>query len=176
MAIIGGWRLKYKKRPKKKPQAKKFKAYVKRNDRLSVLGYASYAEYLKSDDWARVRAEKLRRFRDCLLCGKPANQVHHMDYSHEVLLGLRPQLLVTLCEGCHERIEFAEGRVKRSLSDANTELRRLAHEAGLQRWLTMLKHQTVKRKKKARERAKPYLYAAARRAAEQAERRQRAKP
>jgi hypothetical protein len=172
MVIVGGWRLKYKKPPKpKKSDGKKFKEYRRRNDKLSQLGYAGYAEYLKGDDWKRVREDKLRRFPQCLLCERVANQVHHLDYSHEVLLGLRPQLLVTLCGDCHERIEF-DGGEKRSLPEANAELRRLAHEAGLTRWLNMVKQHSAKRRsgKKARAKSSPYLYAAARRAAEYQER------
>lgn len=147
MAIVGGWKLKYKKRkPKPKPQTKAFKAYYKRNDRLSELGYEGYQQYLQSDDWKRIREKKLRRFPVCLLCPSPSQQVHHMDYSHEVLLGLESGLLVCLCEKCHEGIEFYPDGNKRTLKQANVELRRLAHGAGLQRWLVSVN--------KARERLK----------------------
>lgn len=137
--VIGGWKLKYKKRRKKKPRGSKYQAYTRRNDRLSGLGYASYAEYLKSEDWKKIREAKLRKFPGCLLCGRKAEQVHHLDYANEVLLGLVPQLLVTLCDGCHEAIEFSPGGEKRAMGEANVELRRLAHELGLQRWLMSIK-------------------------------------
>lgn len=132
--IVGGWKLKYKKRAKPKPDQQKFKAYTRRNDNLSDLGYAGYAAYLQSDDWKTIREKKLRAHPDCRACGKPADQVHHIDYSPEVLLGLFPGLLVSLCDGCHGDIEFAPGRKKRTLGEANAELRRLMEAAGVQNW------------------------------------------
>lgn len=157
MGIIGGWKLKYKMPAKKrKSSAKKFKAYRQRNTRLSVLGYDGYAEYLNSDDWKKIREEKLRLFPNCLLCRKPAEQVHHLDYSHEVLLGLVPQLLVTLCDACHGGIEFTPAKEKRTLIEANSHLRELAQAAGMHRWLVSVKraHEALRRKRRKTRRVK----------------------
>mgnify|MGYP003501950963 CR=1 FL=1 len=135
----------------KKPKLNKFKAYYKRNDRLSDLGYAGYAAYLASDDWKAIRAKKLDKHPHCRLCATHATQVHHTDYSHEVLLGLENGLLVSLCERCHEAIEFFPGKVKRTLPQANDELIRLAVAAGLQEWVDGLQrtHDDMLRKRKS---------------------------
>lgn len=150
MAMIGGWRIKYKKRRKPKSNQKKFNAYYKRNDRLSELGYAGYEEYLKSDDWKAIRDRKLMKFPSCLLCKRHATQVHHTDYSNEVLLGLETRLLVTLCEECHKKIEFDNSGNKRSLREANASLKTLAAAIGLHRWLNMVKgaRESMARKRK----------------------------
>jgi hypothetical protein len=80
----------------------------------------------------------LTRFPKCLICPSKASQVHHMSYAARVLLGLETRALVCLCEACHWRIEF-DGKRKRSLSRANRELRRLAFDGKLLRWLSMTK-------------------------------------
>lgn len=153
--IIGRWKLKYKKKKShKKP--KKFSQYYKRNDRLSELGYGGYQEYLKSDEWRAIREDKVSRFPKCLICLNPSTQVHHLSYVHEVLLGLVPELLVCLCEKCHEGIEFDEKGEKRNLKEANKTLRLLAFEKGRHRWLAMVKkaHERMKVNRKALNRKK----------------------
>lgn len=146
MGIYGGYkRIKYRNvKPKKL-----MKQYQRRNERLSDLGYLGYKDYLKSEDWQVIRQRKLARFPNCLLCSKPANQVHHLSYSDEVLLGLEPRLLVTLCEECHEGIEF-DGKRKRSLSEANRFLRKTAFDLGLIRWLNSLPAAGTHKKNKKR--------------------------
>lgn len=135
--ILGRWRLKYKKRKAKpKSAAPGMKDYRKRNERLPLLGYASYREYLASPEWAEIRAVKLRRFPDCLLCRKSACQVHHLNYRDDTLLGLNNRGLVTLCRDCHEGIEF-DGVRKRTMPEANRILRAKAQELGRHRWLEM---------------------------------------
>jgi hypothetical protein len=149
--IVGGWKLKYKKRAKPRPDQKKFKAYTKRNDNLSDLGYAGYAAYLQSDDWKAIREKKLRAHPSCRVCGKPADQVHHIDYSPEVLLGLFPGLLVCLCDACHGAIEFAPEKRKRTLKEANVELRRLVEAAGVQGWWSNVERTEREMRRKRRD-------------------------
>lgn len=135
--ILGRWRLKYrKKKAKPKSAAPGMKEYRKRNEKLPLLGYSTYREYLGSPEWAVIRADKLRRFPDCLLCQNPACQVHHLNYRDDTLLGLNNRGLVTLCRGCHEGIEFDGGR-KRTMPEANRFLRAKAQELGRHRWLEM---------------------------------------
>lgn len=136
--VVNGWRLKYLKARKRRPAKPKMECYQDRNGRISELGYRSYREYLASPDWRAIRDSRLRDFPRCLLCEKPACQVHHMDYGYPTLLGLIPALLVSLCDSCHECIEFADGH-KRDLAAANSELRRRAHDSGLHRWLVSAK-------------------------------------
>jgi len=108
--------------------------YVRRNFKLSDLGYASYQDYLASEEWKRIRKRKLQRHPKCLLCDRPSCQVHHLSYDERTLLGMLSVLLVALCEECHHGIEF-DGNRKRTLEEANQELRRLAIlRPDLERW------------------------------------------
>ena len=110
--VIGAVRLiKYRKRS---GPGKATGAYKRRNESLPWIGYASYQEYLRSDDWAVIRKRVLARNPECRCCGRPASQVHHWDYEADVLLGLRDNLLLSVCEPCHEGIEF-DGTDKRPL-------------------------------------------------------------
>lgn len=149
MTIIGATRmikyLRAEKAANKKPKIKS--AYSRRNARLSELGYAGYQEYLASEEWAAIRRAKLKRFPQCLTCDHPASQVHHLSYDERTLLGLEPKQLVTLCDGCHRKIEFDEAGEKRRLCDANKALRAMAHEAGKQRWLGTFRRDRKKAKK-----------------------------
>lgn len=133
MAIIGAWRIKYIKSKKRKPR-KKMPCYADRNARLAELGYSGYREYLKSDDWKRIRDKRLAAHPACLICESNATQVHHLDYSFPTLLGLIKSRLVPLCGKCHEGIEFADGK-KSTLEQANAALMGMAMKAGRGRWV-----------------------------------------
>lgn len=104
------------------PKPRATGAYRKRNERLPDLGYSSYAEYLKSEDWKAIRKSVLSQFPNCCCCEQAACQVHHFDYSDPVMLGLVPELLFPVCDACHELIEFADGH-KRPLRSAQRELK-----------------------------------------------------
>jgi 5-methylcytosine-specific restriction endonuclease McrA len=131
--------LKYKKfEASKRPPSKAAGAFLGRNRMLPSIGYATYQEYLKSDDWKRLRGKKLKRHPLCVVCESAATEVHHRDYRPETMLGLSWTSLVTLCRSCHESIEF-DGERKRTLKEANTKLVALAHEAGRQTWLHSIK-------------------------------------
>ncbi len=71
-----------------------------------------YDCYMKSEEWAAKRDERLRLDDNyCVMCGrkngvtrkgKPVLQVHHISYQH---LGNEPMAdLVSLCAGCHRKI------------------------------------------------------------------------
>lgn len=65
-----------------------------------------YIDYLKSPEWQRKRAERLRMDGyKCARCGFPrALTVHHINYNniyHEDVAND----LITLCKKCHEKIE-----------------------------------------------------------------------
>lgn len=122
--IVGGWKLRYKKRRKSRAYDPSMKGYVLRNEKLSDLGYDGYKEYLRSEDWKKLRSHILERHPQCIVCLATATQVHHMSYTHPVLLGLVHSLLMSLCRDCHETIEF-DGGEKRGLREANGEFFRL---------------------------------------------------
>lgn len=57
-------------------------------------------EYLKSDHWLKLRAEKLRASPRCENCGSLKRlEPHHLDYRNLYDVGLDD--LVTLCRKCH---------------------------------------------------------------------------
>lgn len=96
-------------------------AYEVRDSVLRRLGYASYSDYLRGTRWRLIRAHVLALRRRCILCGKPATDVHHLSYDQETLLGFRTHALAPVCRGCHKGIEFSGGR-KNSLKHANIKL------------------------------------------------------
>jgi hypothetical protein len=104
----------------------RYGCYLKRLHDLQALGFKDYQEYLNSDTWERVRGRKLELHPDCLLCKKPATQVHHLAYSKPALTGKRWQLLVSLCRACHRAIEVTGSGQKRTLKEANEVLFRAA--------------------------------------------------
>ena len=72
-----------------------------------------YDKYMKSDAWAKKRAERLELDDNkCVMCERPNGlqkdgvtpilQVHHISYKN---LGNEPmEDLVSLCPSCHKRI------------------------------------------------------------------------
>lgn len=103
---------------RRKPNKRKLFCYAERNSNLNLLGYNTYKEYLCSDLWVQIRGDKLARFPKCILCDEKANQVHHLSYDVDTLLGARTYFLVTMCRECHEWIEF-DGIKKRTIIQAN---------------------------------------------------------
>lgn len=71
---------------------------------------SEYGDYLKSDEWKAIAAERLKidEYR-CVMCGSRGTvenplQVHHMKYTH--IGNERPYIwteLLTLCYMCHKR-------------------------------------------------------------------------
>jgi hypothetical protein len=88
--ITGATRLlKYLRHEKAKRKPRRKLAEYRRRDRvLPELGYSSYREYLASGDWRQIRSGILAEMPDCVLCRRPACQVHHLSYAPRVLLGL----------------------------------------------------------------------------------------
>ena len=97
-------------------------AYKQRNENLPHIGYASYVEYLKSDDWKKLRQKILRKHPVCCVCDSMASQVHHWDYGDDVMLGIGPEFLLPICDKCHGDIEF-DGNEKRTLEQTQEVLR-----------------------------------------------------
>lgn len=102
---------------------------------LRKMGYASYKIYLQSDLWAKIRRKVLEDRPNCEMCAKPAQCVHHRSYGESVLRGEQvlqgrgKGSLVSLCMGCHQKIEFTCDGYKRRLANANNRLNRVVEAA-----------------------------------------------
>lgn len=83
--------------------------YKKRDKILEVLGFSSYKDYQTSPLWKRIRGRVLREHKECILCGKTADTVHHLKYTPENLLGKSTEGLCSLCRSCHCKVEFTYG-------------------------------------------------------------------
>lgn len=106
------------------------KCYERRDRNVRKIGFATYADYLASPLWARIRREAMERSgRRCECCGQPAVQVHHRSYAVACLLGQRPQWLTPICDACHGRGEW-NGTKKRTLSKANHVINMSAWNSG----------------------------------------------
>lgn len=73
----------------------------------------SYESYLRSPEWQKKRAERLRIDQyKCQKCGRPIDlQVHHLNYDN---IGNEDVYadLITLCKYCHKEIEDAKEEYK----------------------------------------------------------------
>ena len=86
-------------------------SYGDRDELLMELGFASYRDYLNSDLWKSIRSRVMRRWsRRCKLCGDPAIDVHHINYTKSGLLGKKLTQLRPLCRTCHEKVELCDSR------------------------------------------------------------------
>jgi len=104
--------------------AKALRVYAKRNNRLRAMGYASYQEYLNSPLWKSIRSRVLERDKGlCIACGNRASVAHHGNYSHAALSGRSIQGIYSLCNRCHEFIEFDKDGRKLHLRETHRKLR-----------------------------------------------------
>lgn len=86
-------------------------AYRQRDIDLRAMGFASYADYRAGVLWKSIRSRVHKRDgKKCRCCGKAADVVHHDSYAPKVLSGADLAPLYALCNGCHDRIEFHNGR------------------------------------------------------------------
>lgn len=74
--------------------------------RSIVLDDISYAEYLKSEEWQRIKRKALKRefYSKCLKCGATENlELHHRSYKW---IGTKSAMqgLVPLCRTHHQQI------------------------------------------------------------------------
>lgn len=100
--------------------------YAARDELLRTLGFGSYAEYLRSVTWKRIRMAVLRRGRfKCQLCGRKTWTVHHVRYTRAALLGETYDDMTPLCGKCHTGVEFDRDGEKRTLVDSQKSFRRI---------------------------------------------------
>lgn len=99
--------------------------FIHRNKVLFALGFLHYRDYLASMSWHDIRAKVLSRdsYR-CTAningerCSNHADRVHHFFYDLKTLIGEKLESMVSVCEECHERMEF-DGKRKRTIQEAN---------------------------------------------------------
>jgi hypothetical protein len=98
------------------------------DDRLSILfylGFKSYAEYLRSSLWRRIKSAFLELHPYCCCCLRHANQIHHRAYDYDTLAGLSNEQLAPICRKCHNEIEFyTDGSKRYGLEAVNKALNR----------------------------------------------------
>lgn len=121
------WLRKWKREEKK--ASRNWKQYAHRDRVLKEIGYSSYADYLASDLWKGIRADRLSWQPNCSCCERAADVVHHDCYHKKLLLGDKAACardLYPLCKRCHYVVEFA-GERKRSSAEAVRQLRRMLY-------------------------------------------------
>lgn len=63
-----------------------------------------YADYLKSEEWERVRSQIRERAQGkCELCGAEMRDVHHVTYAKRSS-GEHPDNLLAVCRQCHDKV------------------------------------------------------------------------
>lgn len=104
----------------RRKKRKKKEHYRDRLKALLLLGFPSYWDYLESDLWKIIRKSIFARdnYR-CIVPGCRVHghiQAHHLSYKLDVLCGLDPSRIVTLCSDHHKIVEFTKAGRKLSLS------------------------------------------------------------
>jgi 5-methylcytosine-specific restriction endonuclease McrA len=81
-----------------------------------------YAEYMQSDTWKTIRAQRLALDNgECVLCGESAEHVHHRRYP-EAFGNETIKDLVCLCGACHKLHHGTIQTTERRLSDIDSRL------------------------------------------------------
>jgi len=80
---------------------------TKFNDALRMLWFDSYKSYLSSKLWRLVKEHVFQTCgRQCVLCRKVAETVHHRAYTSLSLIGKDIPNLMPVCNPSHQMIEF----------------------------------------------------------------------
>lgn len=102
--------------------------YAERAIALDRLKFGSYEDYLSSKLWQTIRERVIElKGKQCSLCPKRYECIHHHSYRRDVLSGKNIQPLFPLCHSCHEQIEFSDGH-KRQMSEVQKIFRKLMQE------------------------------------------------
>lgn len=105
------WKAKeeHKRKRRKEKHLRSGHSYESRASNLRAIGFSSYADYLKSSLWAKIRMRVFaRKGWHCWLCAKDANAIHHNRYRVCDLLGWTYANLFPICDDCHKGIEFGK--------------------------------------------------------------------
>lgn len=78
-----------------------------------------YGEYLKSEQWQKVRSQRLKIDNyKCQRCGNGDNlQVHHITYDNIFNEDVHNDL-ITLCWGCHQIVEKEKKQIRAQIKEA----------------------------------------------------------
>lgn len=135
------------KQPKqtRKP-ARVFGEHLSSERAISRNEHRVYSGYLKSPEWRLIRKAVLSERPNCEVCGKPAEQVHHHSYHTLVMAGALNQSLVSVCELCHQTIEFEKG-IKLDHEQARISLMRMLFSLGRHDVIRRLKYADVQTRK-----------------------------
>lgn len=102
-----------------KPQKKEKKGGPTLEEILNKMGFKNYQQYLTSSKWEQIRQEVFKYKSDkCSYCKKLAECIHHTRYDEDTMMGRSFKNLIPLCNKCHKKIEFTNGK-KNSLDRAN---------------------------------------------------------
>jgi hypothetical protein len=87
--------------------------YKQNTNSLFKLELLDYKDYLQSPFWFLIRNIVLYRDNfQCRVCKDKATSVHHISYDADVLYGQNLDPLVSICNSCHENIEFDDNGKK----------------------------------------------------------------
>jgi hypothetical protein len=83
---------------------------------LKAIGFASYADYLKSPLWLSIRARAMQqRGPMCKRClHRQATEIHHADYRRQVLDGKVITALWPVCNACHAEMHYPGATLKQA--------------------------------------------------------------
>lgn len=98
--------------------------YQIRQEALNRIGFATYADYLKSDTWSRIKASVIARDKACRICGNEPYTAHHVSYADRVMRGDDLTQLIAICRGCHRHIEFDGDHKLKSTTKINAKSER----------------------------------------------------
>jgi hypothetical protein len=110
-------------------------AFLERDSVLRILGFDSYADYLKSDLWAWIREAlmKLPEAKCCHCCKATTGLTwHHESYDIKLLIGnfanrRQYKSILRLCSECHRVGHFLQdGTFVKMLSETNVRIAYLA--------------------------------------------------
>lgn len=65
-----------------------------------------YKEFLQSMEWKAVRSAMIKEYPTCIMCYRPAEEVHHIRYIEGIKGYLDKTYLRTVCRNCHREIHL----------------------------------------------------------------------
>ena len=129
------------------------------------MGYASYAAYLASPLWWKIRRRVMEQHDGkCAFCLAPATAVHHASYKKAVLKGADISQLYPVCNACHQFGEFDELDRKTTPTEATARMLARAAKNGVAVKPTLnlpskaaIRHRESRRAKNGKTRHKDFI-------------------
>jgi len=99
--------------------------YRDRGEILAEMGFTSYAAYVSSPLWRRIRREAMERSKHlCDACRREARHVYLLDFEPATLNGDQPASVATICELCIAKAQFSDDGKRNILEAANAAVAR----------------------------------------------------